>query len=128
MAGVHQHQPAALRVRREPLRFDGQHRARRQRRAVAPDSLRQKVGPWAPAICDPTGTYLRSLAEEHFNRIQAQASQQKQQNESARTLTDTMEINTKNRKREAAMKALARRAPRKKARSAGTVEIHTATT
>lgn len=87
----------------------------------------KKVGPWAPAICDPTGTYLRSLAEEHYNRIQAQASQQKQQNESARTLADTMEINTKNRKREAAMKALAKRAPRKKARSAGTVEIHTAT-
>lgn len=83
----------------------------------------KKVGPWAPHICDPAGTYMRSLAEEHYNRITALKSTEVVTEQTAKTLADSVETNTKNRKREAAMKALAKRAPRKKARCAAPVAI-----
>lgn len=83
----------------------------------------KKVGPWAPQVCDPAGTYMRSLAEEHYNRVAQQSASRQALADDAKTLADTMDTNSKSRKREAAMKALAKRTPRKKARSAAVVAV-----
>ena len=81
-------------------------------------------GPRSPKLFDSEGTNIKGWSDTHYKAVQ----QEKEKRErdlagphSVDGLADSLECNTKKRKKELALQALSKRAPKRKARSLGSV-------
>jgi len=83
----------------------------------------KNVGPKAVKIVDPEGTYLRAMADRHFHALQKEREEKAQamQDLGADSLVASLDGNSKKRKKEHALKALAKKMPQRKAKSLGSV-------
>jgi hypothetical protein len=79
-------------------------------------------GPKNPKIMDCEGSYLKSMADAHYVRVQKEKVADEQ--EDREQLVDILETNSKNRKKAAALQALAKRAPKRKAMSLGSILVN----
>ena len=85
----------------------------------------KNVGPRARKLHDPEGTYLKSVADRHYQEVLKKRQEQDAVSADAATedLAETLEGNSKKRKKEHALQALAKRAPKRKAKSCGSIIV-----
>jgi len=84
----------------------------------------KSFGPRAAKIQDPDGTYLKSMADRHFETVMKEReAAAKNAGVATDDLVDALDGNRKKRKKEHALKALAKRAPSRKAQSLGKVIV-----
>jgi ATPase subunit of ABC transporter with duplicated ATPase domains len=83
----------------------------------------KNIGPKAAKIQDTEGSYLRAMADRRFQALQKEKEEKAQamQDLGAESLVERLDGNSKKRKKEHALKAFAKRAPQRKAKSLGSV-------
>ena len=85
----------------------------------------KNIGPKAAKIQDPEGSYLKTMADMHFQALQKEKGEQARaaQDIGTESLVECLDGNSKKRKQEHALRALAKRAPQRKAKSLGSVIV-----
>ena len=84
------------------------------------------TGPRSPKLFDPEGSYLKGLADTHYKAAMAEKEGIEKEASAGQCvvgLADILEDNSKKRKKTQALQALAKRAPKRKAKSLGSVLV-----
>lgn len=85
----------------------------------------KNAGPRSTKIQDPEGSHLKSSADAHYQAVvkEREAQLRSAEEDGTDTLAETLDGNSKKRKKEHALRALAKRAPARKGKSLGSVVV-----